>query len=135
MMPKTTAANSTTASTPTYHRDIIVDKINWNQRWFEGDVVPACTSIFLHNLENRRFEGTQVRANRAPVAFLLRLADTLQEWDRPSGTEPRGHSPELFDIEVSSGKLVYRTGIDDAIKRGIRITLDQTLADHNVRIE
>jgi hypothetical protein len=117
------------------YRDILAGKVNWNQKWFEGDVVQACTAIFLHNLENFRFAGTPVRANRAPVAFLLRLADTLQEWDRPSGKEPDGHSPNLFDIEVSGGKLVYKTGIADPIKHGLRATLDQTLADHNVRIE
>ena len=116
-------------------RDILVGKVNWNQKWFEGDVVQACTAIFLHNLENFRFAGAPVRANRAPVAFLLRLSDTLQEWDRPSGKEPDGHSPDLFDIEVSGGELVYNTGIPDPIKHGLRATLDQTLADHHVRIE
>ncbi|HJT33063.1 MAG TPA: hypothetical protein VJ783_13560 [Pirellulales bacterium] len=117
------------------HRDILRGKVNWNQQWFERDVVQACTAIFLHNLENFRFARTLVRADRASVAFLLRLADTLQEWDRPSGKEPDGHSPDLFDIEVSGDKLVYTTGIAEGIKQGLRVTLDQTLADHNVRIE
>lgn len=117
------------------HRDIVIGIVNWNQMWLETDVVQACTAIFLHNLENFRFVETPVRADRAPVAFLLRLADTLQEWERPSGEQPDGHSPDLFDIDISSDKLVYKTGIANGIKQGLRATLDQTLADHNVIIE
>lgn len=115
-------------------RDLNVGDVDWDRAWFDDHVVPACTAIFLHNLEARRLAGTPVRADQAPVAFLLRLADTLQEWERPSEREPHGHSPDLFDIDVSGDTLVFTADIAKGIRRDLKVALDHTLTDHNVRI-
>jgi hypothetical protein len=75
---------------------------DWDQKYFEQDVVPACAAIFLHDLPPESFAGTPIRKEKAPLAFLLRLADTLQDWERPSGRNSRGVSNRKFDIRIRS---------------------------------
>lgn len=89
--------------------------INWNQSYFENDVVPACSAIFVHNLPDRCFVAARLDRTRAPLAFLLRLSDCLQDWDRPSATDAHGIPDDLFHIEVVAGKLVFT--VDDPDRR------------------
>ncbi len=109
--------------------------VDWNQRWFDTDNVSACAAIFLHNLDLPWFHKTRVQADKAPVAFLLRLADTLQEWERPSGKDPNGFSPDLFELEIAGRRMHYRARIDDGRKRGITNVLDGTLENNPVVVE
>ena len=89
--------------------------INWNQSYFENDVVPACSAIFVHNLPNRCFVGNPLDRARAPLAFLLRLSDCLQDWERPSADDPHGVPDIRFHIEIDGGRLVF--SVDDEDRR------------------
>lgn len=81
--------------------------LNFDQSYFENDIVSACTAIFLHNLPPRCFEKARIDKNRTPVCFLLKLCDVLQEWERPSGKDGRGFPGEEFAIEITEGVLKY----------------------------
>jgi len=83
------------------------DDINWNQSYFENDVVPACSAIFVHNLPSRCFTTARLNRERAPLAFLLRLSDCLQDWDRPSADDPFGIPSSDFSIQISEGRLLF----------------------------
>jgi len=108
--------------------------INWNQSYFEDDVVPACSAIFVHNLPNRCFNNAPLCKQRAPLAFLLRLSDCLQDWNRPSADNPRGFPQRMFKINITNGRLVFT--VADSVRRQkimkeLRSSLD--LSDIEVR--
>jgi hypothetical protein len=81
--------------------------INWNQSCFENDVVPACAAVFVHNLPTRCFRSAPLDRTRAALPFLLRLSDCLQDWDRPSASDPAGISDDAFDISAVPGRVVF----------------------------
>ena len=81
--------------------------INWNQTNFENEVIPACSAIFLHNLPEDRFNSNKIDPQKATLPFLLKLCDTLQEWQRPQGENYAGHSPLDFNININNEKLIF----------------------------
>jgi len=90
--------------------------ISWDQSYFENDVVPACSAIFVHNLQSRCFNNVAMSKQRAPLAFLLRLSDCLQDWNRPSAEKPRGISQCKYTIDITTnGRIVFT--VDDAARR------------------
>jgi hypothetical protein len=91
--------------------------INWNQSYFVNDVVPACSAIFVHNLPERCFSAARIDRTRAPLAFLLRLCDCLQDWDRPSANEPDGFPDDLYEIEYTAGGLTFEVGRPDRLEK------------------
>ena len=105
---------------------------NWNQSIFETDVVPACSAIFVHNLPKRCFKDSKLNKQQAPLAFLLRLSDCLQDWDRPSAENPSGILNSKFKIDNRDGKLKF-TVTDHVcrskIAREIQDTLDTSDVD------
>jgi hypothetical protein len=56
------------------------------------------------------------------LAYLLRLTDALQDWERPSAKEPNGHSAEDYSYEFIGHKLIYRVkkGRENSIKEAIK---------------
>lgn len=96
------------------HYDIFTSgTINWNQNYFENDVVSACSAIFIHNLPSASFDTAKIDRRVAPLAFLLKLSDSLQEWQRPSMKEPTGQPAENFDLVIDHGRMVLRANISD----------------------
>ena len=81
--------------------------VTWNQSYFENDVIPACSAIFIHNLPSNRFKTARLNKKRAPLAFLLRLSDCLQDWDRPFADNPLGIPNSEYDIQITGGRLVF----------------------------
>jgi hypothetical protein len=111
------------------YRDVLVPgNISWNQEYFEEDIVSACSAIFIHNLPARCFRNAKIDRYKAPIAFLLRLSDSLQDWDRPSLDTPEGLPATCFDIEVTNGGLIFYAdvppGRKDKIKEEIFSALD-----------
>jgi len=115
--------------------------INWNQHYFVNDVVSSCAAIFLHNLRNDRFENTKIDPYKAPLAFLLKLSDVMQDWDRPSLLDIKGYNVENFNIEVVDGNLHFKVKPDikgiDGVRRidSIRNDLESTIVMDNIVIE
>ena len=81
------------------------------------DVEYACSAIFEHNLENEIILESQ------PLSFLLKLCDTLQEWDRivyPSGGPPLRESER---IEI--GPFYKRKGLQVEEPLKVRFTFNR----------
>ena len=79
----------------------------WSQDYFENDVVPACTAIFIHNLPIQYFRESKISLEKSPIAFLLRLSDCLQDWELPSYNNKNGFPANLYDINVVNKKLIF----------------------------
>jgi len=120
------------------HRDIIIrkesTKVNFNQTYFERDVVSACTAIYIHNLADEWFVNKKIDRSRAPVAFLLKLSDILQQWERPNLRNPAGLSADLFDIHVKGVQLVLLADTKRALIEKMRRDIRSTLIAPDVQI-
>lgn len=96
------------------------DGVSWNQKYFVEDVVPACSAIFLHNLPNECYANAKISPKKAPLPFLLKLSDCLQEWERPSKNNEKGVPADNFDIIFDNGKLIMFADIPDSRKQEIQ---------------
>ena len=106
--------------------------INWNQSYFENDVVAACAAVFLHNLPARCFRSAPLDRNRAALPYLLRLSDSLQDWERPSANDPMGLPESAFDIDILLGRLIFKVGDTDRrsqIKEEIELAISASDID------
>ena len=101
--------------------------INCNQIYFEDDVVPACSAIYIHNLPKSCFLSSKIDRLKAPVAFLLKLSDCLQQWERPSKTNQIGFSSNNFDIEIRDGQILFYTNISNEKKKEIKDEISSCL--------
>jgi hypothetical protein len=65
--------------------NIVRENHNFNQKNFSLDIVSASSALFIHNI-NLNYYGfsNKISFELAPLAFLLFLCDTFQEWDRYS---------------------------------------------------
>ncbi|QUH22518.1 hypothetical protein HYG87_01425 [Methanobacterium alkalithermotolerans] len=111
----------------------ISEKINWNQTYFESDVVSACSAIYIHNLPERCFENAKIDRSKAPVAFLLKLSDCLQDWERPKH-DFDGFPGTVFDINLNNDQLILHADISDERKEKIKDEILSSLVAHDVRI-
>jgi hypothetical protein len=64
--------------------------IIWHESFLSGSILQAAIAIALHNLDQDEDALQQAGTNRCifdlekrPLAWLLKIADILQEWDRP----------------------------------------------------
>lgn len=106
----------------------------WKQEYFEEDVVSACSAIFIHNLPKKYFVNNKVDINNAPLAYLLILSDSLQDWNRP-GYAANGNPARQYDIDFDKNMLIYKAPKNKIDK--IREELQEKLAniDHLVIFE
>jgi len=113
---------------------------DFNEDFFDRDVLSACAAILLHTA---RLDGQTglVAMPESRLAYLLRLCDTLQEWDRPGLREPHGLDPDYFEIRLGQNgvTLIVHTPARGAHGQpgqpthdhvqDIRETLDNNLQD------
>jgi hypothetical protein len=109
--------------------------VNWNQKYFENDIVPACTAIFLHNLPQRCFINKKIDRNIAPLAYLLRLSDCLQDWERPSKNEPTGFNASQYDIRINRKRIEFITNVSNERKNKIQNEIDSSLIAPDIDIK
>jgi hypothetical protein len=109
------------------------DYINWNQTYFKKDIIPACSAIFIHNFSERHFRGKKIKIGNAPLAFLLKLSDILQDWERPSGDNPEGIPSSEFYIDIEDQNLILKTK-DKNAKAKIEKEITSYLASENIHI-
>jgi len=96
--------------------------------------VSACAAIYIHSLPGKCFDHSKIDRSRAPVAFLLKLSDALQVWERPSIKNPTGFAASLFDIEVVNGELRFRADIPKSEKDKINNEISSVLIAQDIRI-
>ena len=100
--------------------------LDYNQKYFDVDIVPACSAIFIHNLPPIAFSKTKIKCSKAPLPFLLNLCDCLQDWERPSLENHNGLPANLFDIQIKGGKIFFHADIP--AKESLR--LKQSIFDY-----
>jgi len=113
------------------YRDIRENGFNFNQDIFDNDIVSSCSAIYIHNLPSECFKD-KIDRSKAPLAFLLRLSDCLQEWERPSDENSTGLSSDKFDIEFDeTNKLIFRIDLlnEDKDKIGKKIRKEISCLD------
>lgn len=120
------------------YKDIYVggkdSNTNWNQEFFDQDIIPACAAIYVHNLPPRCFNSKRIDPNKAPLAYLLKLSDTLQDWERPSEKNPSGFSSNQYDIKVINNELVFTVAVSAERKQKIDDEIDDSLITSDLRI-
>lgn len=109
-------------------------EIDWNQKSFDDDVISACAAIYIHNLPKECFADAKIDPSKAPVAFLLKLSDCLQEWERPSQDNPNGFSATKFDVKIDNKQLILQADIPDIIKKKIKEDISSSLIAPDVII-
>ena len=111
------------------HIDVSEEGSAWSQHHFDNDVVPACTAVFIHNLK----DIPQLDRNSAPLAFLLRLSDTLQDWGRPSADNDDGVSDDKFKIQVKGKEIVFAVA-DNGRREKIKSQIESHLIAPDITI-
>lgn len=102
----------------------------WEQRNFEKDIVSSCSAIYLHNLRPTDFfKGCK---NKSKLAYLLKLSDELQEWDRPNNENPEGDSSHKYDIKISGNKLIFASKNEEQLNKIQKNIM--CLGDSNIKI-
>lgn len=116
------------------HKSIESDNgsIDWNQDNFEHKVVPACSAIYIHNLPSNRFRNAKINPEIAPLAFLLKLTDCLQEWERPSSKNENGISSSEFDYEFDSQNKLHFHVKNDRIRDKIQNDIHNSLICNDI---
>ena len=110
------------------YKTIPKNGFDFDQKYFDNHVVSACSAIYIHNLPLKCFKN-KISRNDAPVAFLLRLSDCLQEWDRPSGENRNGSSSNNFEIEFDVNKLNLHINLSDVVtKDQIRTKIEDEIS-------
>jgi len=110
-----------------------IEGSNWNQKNFEHDVVSACSAIFIHNLPDNAFE--KIDRNKAPLPYLLKLCDELQNWDRPDQNTLTGDSPENYDISIQKNKIIFKVKSKknrEKISKKIKCLNDSNISVENI---
>ena len=107
-------------------RDIVIKKHNWNQANFNLDIITSSAALFIHNID-LGYSGfsNKISFNRAPLAFLLFLCYTLQEWDRYAENRPV-YSGNEFGIECEKKRVSVQ--VPEDIEEKIISTLNQRLS-------
>lgn len=94
-----------TANPEALHQYQPYNGFDFNQNNFDLDIVSACSAIFLHNIHHE-YKGftRKIDFQTAPIAFLLYLCDTFQEWDRFSQYR-QIFSGKNFNIECTANSI------------------------------
>jgi hypothetical protein len=118
------------------YKDIyaVSNNINWNQICFDRDIITACSAIYIHNLPLRCFRNAKIDVTKAPLAFLLKLADCLQEWERPSQKNQDGLSATLFDICTKNGELIFSADIQERTRNNIKREISFCLVNSYTKV-
>lgn len=117
-------------------RDIERKGLNFNQKNFDLDIVSASTALFIHNIDLNYYGfSNKISLDLAPLAFLLFLCDTIQEWDRDAERRPV-YSGDDFDINCTynSIDLIVPEGIENKIFAALYQRLSGLLIRVNGRV-
>lgn len=80
------------------NEDINRNNLDFNQKNFDLDIVSASAALFIHNIDLNYYGfSKKINFELSPLAFLLFLCDTFQEWDRYSENRPI-YSGDNFDV-------------------------------------
>jgi hypothetical protein len=105
---------------------------NFNQKNFDLDIVSASSALFIHNIDlDYKGFSNKISFKVAPLAFLLFLCDTFQEWDRYTENRPV-YSGEQFDINCTK-KSISLT-VPEELKEKVFSTLNKRLSGLTIKV-
>lgn len=90
--------------------------LNCSQDIFDGDIIDACAAIFVHNLPEKCFESKKINLTKAKLAYLLKLSDELQDWNRTVFQNNYSNPSEQYDLNVIDNRLLVRIMEDFSTK-------------------
>jgi len=120
-----------------------INGVDWSQKIFNSEIVSACAGIYLHNLKKNNFFNNS--KEKAPLAYLLKLSDELENYERNYKKNPNGDKRESedtlenydkaenYEIDISNGKLTFKVA-DEKTRLNIEKKTD-CLNDINVSIK
>jgi hypothetical protein len=106
--------------------------LSYNQIYFDQDIVSAASALFIHNISLDYGEfSSKIRFDIAPLAFLLFLCDTFQEWDRYSEQRPV-YSGNDFNIECNLNTISLF--VPNNLEQKVSSTLSKRLQGLNIKV-
>lgn len=84
---------------------IPAENSDWNLKYFKNNVISACSAIFLHDLDDDVF--VKIDKKKAPLPYLLKLCDELQNWDRPKSGVAKEDSDNYGISIKNNGKMCF----------------------------
>jgi hypothetical protein len=113
--------------------DIVEADLNYNEKTFMEDIVSAASAIFIHNI-NPDYDGfsRKIDFQIAPMAFMLFMCDTFQEWDRYTKKEDEVYSGDLFDIVCSRDRVSL--SVPDEVEDKIITALKRRLSGLSIKV-
>lgn len=100
----------------------------WNKTFLDGVFPEIAMAVALHNLDAKGYEGAEINLERyyalknRPFAWLLKISDMLQEWDKPKtdvAPEDRRFEDEFtYDIQFEDSSY-FKQGdlIEEAVAK------------------
>jgi hypothetical protein len=82
--------------------------ISWARKTFHQNIVPACAAILLHDAHKSNFKKRKITKDVATLAWLLRVCDALQDWDRPKSGSNEGIPAENYRIGFLDGVTHFK---------------------------
>jgi len=114
------------------YRDINRNGFNYNQMNFDLDIVSASSALFIHNIDLNYYGfSNKITFDIAPLAFLLFLCDTFQEWDRYSQNRPVYSG---IDFNISCTQNSIELFVPEELEPKIYAALYQRLSGLLVRV-
>lgn len=114
------------------NEDIKRSGLNYNQKNFDLDIVSASAALFIHNIDLNYYGfSNKIYFELSPLAFLLFLCDTFQEWDRYSESKPV-YSGEHFDLICNRNEISLF--VPEELEDKIYGALFQRLAGLQIRV-
>ena len=106
-------------------RPYYVNGLDHDQRIFNTEILDASSAVFLHNisLEYPNFKN-KIDINVSPIAFILFLCDTIQEWDRYA-THKKMYSGEEFSLKCEQNSIVIN--VPNEVEKKIMESLSKRL--------
>lgn len=113
-------------------RDINRNGLNFNQKNFDLDIVSASAALFIHNIDLNYYGfSNKITLDIAPIAFLIFLCDTFQEWDRYSENKPV-YSGDDFNIKCTRNSISLI--VPEDIEQKIFAALRQRLSGISIKV-
>jgi len=114
------------------YKNINQNGLNYNQENFDLDIVSASSALFIHNIDLNYYGfSNKISFDICPLAFLLFLCDTFQEWDRYSKNR-HVYSGNDFDINCSHNSISLF--VPEELEKKVFAALHQRLSGLLVKV-
>ena len=107
------------------------DNLDWGSRCFSRQIIEAVAAVSTHAILN---EIDRIRVQRAPVAHLLVLCDTLQLWSRYS-PKRKIYDPSTVSIDFGINQILCELAVDDRDFVEVECVVNNKLHSENLRIQ